>query len=304
MPFRKQPRSNFNRFSTAEEVTEDICLEGKTVLITGVNSGLGFESMRVLSKRGAHIIALARSKEKAENSCALVDGKTTPLACELSDLSSVAACADTVNSMGISIDVVMCNAGIMAPAVLHKKQGLELQFLTNHLGHFVLVNKLLDRVKQADSGRIVMLSSVAHRLAPISGIDFDNLNGNHGYNPWRCYGRSKLANLLVANELSRRLVGSNATANAVHPGLIATNLSRGTAGLVSKFMLSASTPMERSIAQGAATQCYVAAHGNLDGISGSYFANCNPARSSAKAKNIALAKKLWEVSEDLAKDYW
>jgi WW domain-containing oxidoreductase len=205
--------------------------------------------------------------------------------------------------MDIPIDVLMCNAGIMAPAVLRKKQGLELQFLTNHLGHFVLVNKLLERVKQADSGRIVMLSSAAHRLAPISGIDFDNLNGNHGYHPWRCYGRSKLANLLVANELSRRLVDSNATANAVHPGLIETNLSRSTAGPLSKFMLSISAPLKRSVAQGAATQCYVAAHGNLDGVSGSYFADCNPARSSANAKNVGLAKKLWAVSEDLAKDY-
>lgn len=297
--------SGFNRRSTAEQVTEGVDLTGKTAVITGVNSGLGLESMRVLAKRGAHVIAAARSVEKAQQACNQVEGNTTPVACELSDLASVAACADSINGLGKPIDILMCNAGIMALKDLEQVNGIEMQFATNHLGHFVLVKRLLDNIRKAEAGRVVMLSSMGHVQSPKAGIDFDNLSGDKGYDPWQFYGQSKLANLLCASELARQLkeAGCNTTANAVHPGVIRTNLSRNTGGFMAAMISLFAKPFERTIAQGAATQCYVAANPQVATTSGEYFADCNIAKPSAHAQDAALARKLWEVSEDLCSDY-
>jgi len=297
------PRSHFTRRSTAEEVTADIDLRGKTVLITGCNSGLGFESMRVLVKRGAHIIGAARTRQKAEDAGSEVGAKITPVACELSDLDSVVACTREVEALDRPVDILICNAGIMAPPELQQKYGLEMQFLTNHLGHFVLVNRLLERVKQAAAGRVVMVSSLGHLTSVPGGINFDNLSGEQGYVPFTFYGQSKLANLLMSNELARRLQGSRATSNAIHPGIIMTPLMRNLGnirGTVSKLF---SWPFSRNVQQGAATQCYAATAPSLAGVSGHYFADCNPATMSFHGKNPELARRLWSVSEDLAGEY-
>ena len=292
-------KSTFNRRSTAEQVTDGIDLSGKNIVITGVNSGLGLESMRVLAMRGANIIGLARSKDKAWQASDGIEGEITPVACELSDLESVVACSDEIKALGIPIDVLMCNAGIMAPAKLQQRYGLELQFVTNHLGHFVLANRLLDTVKQAQSGRIVMLSSMAQRQVPRGGIDFDNLSGDKGYDPWKFYGQSKLANLLCSNELANRLQGSNASCNALHPGVIKTNLGRDTGGLLSSVLMKLASVAQRSIPQGAATQCYLASSPELEGVSGQYFIDCHVAKPSPYAKDKSLAQRLWQVSEEL-----
>ena len=220
------PRGPFGRASTAEEVTEGMDLSGMRVVITGCNSGLGLETMRVLAMRGAHVIGTARTAEKAMRATRSVSGQATPVVLELSDLDSVRACASTINDMDLPIDALICNAGIMALPELKKANGIELQFAVNHLGHFVFANELLERVKQAEQGRVVMLSSCAHFFTPEGGIDFDNLDGAKSYHPWRAYGRSKLANVLYAAELSRRLEGTKVTANSLHPGVIKTNLAR------------------------------------------------------------------------------
>ncbi len=302
-PTRTAPRSPFNRRSTAEQVTEGIDLSGKTVLITGVNSGLGYESMRVLAKRGAHVIGAARTREKAKQACGQIVGETTPVPCELSDLASVVACAEEVERMGRPIDVLMCNAGIMALPKLTQKVGLELQFLTNHLGHFVLIQRLLGRVKEAVAGRVVLLSSMGHMRTPKGGINFDNLSGDKGYEGWHSYGQSKLANLLTSNELARRLEGSRATSNALHPGVISTNLNRYNQGIGASLIYLLAKPFERTVQQGAATQCQVAVHPDLAGVSGQYFADCNPKRPSRFGRDPKLARRLWDVSEELVKDY-
>jgi WW domain-containing oxidoreductase len=292
------PRSSFSRRSTSEEVTSGIDMKGKTVLITGCNSGLGFETMRVLASRGASIIGAARTVEKARTAASEISGEVTPVACELSDLDSVVACADEINAMDRPIDVLMCNAGIMAPE-LQQKYGLEMQFLTNHLGHFLLVKKLLERVKQARAGRVVMVSSLGHYAAVAGGIDFDNLSGDKRYAPFTFYGQSKLANLLMSNELARRLEGSRATSNAIHPGIIMTPLVRNVGNVRATLVGFLGWPFARSVEQGAATQCYVASSPNLEGVSGRYFADCNPARMSAHGQNPELASRLWSVSEEL-----
>lgn len=303
-------KSSFNKKSTAEQVTADIDLNGKTVVITGINSGLGNETMRVLAKRGAHIIGTARTIEKATQAANEINGHITPMACELSSFESVRECADNINLLNLPIDVLLCNAGIMALPKLELANGFEQQFNTNHLGHFLLVHNLLDQVKEAEQGRIVMLSSLAHKMAPLTGINFDNLDGNKYYNNWTFYGQSKLANLLTAVALSKRLEGSKATANAVHPGIIRTNLGRsmgGIQGLVFNNPVSgwvAGIMMgSKTVPQGAATQCYVATAPELAGVSGRYFSDSNEERPSRHGQNQKLADRLWEFSCETLKAY-
>ena len=291
--------ANFTRRSSALQVTEGLGLQGKIALITGVNSGLGFESMRVLALRGAHVIGAARTVEKAREACARVEGHTTPIACELSDLHSVDACARQVLDTDGPLDILMCNAGIMAPAQLVQQEGIELQFMTNHLGHFLLASRLLPMVMVAEQGRIVMLSSAGHTHSVTGGIDFSNLSGDRGYNPWKFYGQSKLANILTSNELARRMEGTSATCNAVHPGVIRTNLARSTKGMFSRLISVFATPFERTVEQGAATQCFVATHPGLSDISGRYLADCRESSPSKFAQEQSLARQLWRVSEKL-----
>jgi WW domain-containing oxidoreductase len=297
------PRSDFGRRSTAEEVTAGLDLSGKNILITGCNSGLGFESMRVLSRRGAHIIGLSRNRQKAADAAAEVGADITPIACDLSDFESVVESTRQIEALERPIDVLMCNAGIMALPRLQHRYGLELQFVTNHLGHFILVNRLLHRLKQAAAGRVVMVSSLGHLTTVPGGINFDNLSGEQGYTPFTFYGQSKLANLLMSNELSRRLQGSTLTSNAIHPGVIMTPLMRNIGSLRAGLGKIVSLPFARSVQQGAATQCYVATAPALEGISGGYFANCNPAIMSIHAKKRDLARRLWDFSEEKTADY-
>jgi NAD(P)-dependent dehydrogenase (short-subunit alcohol dehydrogenase family) len=286
----------FGISSTAEEVTEGLDLSGKVALITGCNSGLGLETMRVLALRGAHVIGAARTLEKAERACASIDGRCTPLVVELSDFDSVRAGAQAVRDMNLPVDMLICNAGIMALPELQRVNGLEKQFVVNHLGHFVLTNELLDSVKRARRGRIVIVSSCAHNSAPEVGIDFDNLDGSRSYAPWTAYGRSKLANGLYAAELARRLEGTGVTANSLHPGVIKTNLGRHLPSRPSSDDI-----YDKDIPQGAATQCYVAANPIPADISGQYFADSNPALANSLMYDESLARKLWTVSEELTK---
>ncbi len=289
--------SGFGYASTADDVTEGLDLSGRTILVTGCNSGLGLETLRTLSKRGARVLAAARTEDKARAACQSVQGPTLPLACELSEPSSVRACIEAVQRDSAELDAIICNAGIMALPKLEQAFGYELQFFTNHIGHFILVTGLLDRL--AENGRVVMLSSTAHTRAPSEGIQFDNLSGESNYNQWTAYGQSKLANLLFAKELAKRLAdaGSARTANAVHPGVIATNLARHLPGIARAGFGLVSPLFLKNAEQGAATQCYVATHPGAAEVSGEYFADCNVATPSRLARDPALAERLWQESE-------
>jgi WW domain-containing oxidoreductase len=296
--FKGKGPSGFGYGSTAEDVTAGLDLSGRTVLLTGCNSGIGKETLRVLAMRGAHVIAAARTLEKARAACDSVGGETTPIACELSDPASVLACAAEVIALGRPLDAVICNAGIMALPKLEQKHGYELQFFTNHIGHFILVTSLLDSL--ADKGRVVVVSSDAHNGAPSEGIQFDNLSGEREYGSWSNYGQSKLANLLFARQLAKRLEGTGKTANSLHPGVIHTNLARSM-NPIAKVALAIAGPLVlKSAAEGAATQCYLAVHPSVEGVSGKYFADCNVSKSSSKGRDDALAEKLWVVSEKIA----
>ena len=165
--FRGPGPNGFGYSSTAEDVTRGLSLEGKTILITGCNSGLGLEAMRVLALRGAHVVGTGRTKAKAEEAASSVQGKATGLECELADPRSVRACIAAIGRAGYRFDAIIGNAGIMALPKLEKAFGYELQFFTNHIGHFLLVTGLIDRL--APDGRVVMLSSAAHKMAPAAG---------------------------------------------------------------------------------------------------------------------------------------
>lgn len=290
--------SEFGKSSTAEDVTSGIDLSGKLAFVTGVNSGIGFETMRVLAMRGAHVIGTARTLAKATEAAAQVKGDVTPLACELESQESIRACAAAVASMARPLDICIANAGIMALPKLEQVNGIEKQFATNHLGHFLLVRLLQPQIEAARSARVVIVSSAAHLQAPAAGIEFDNLSGERGYRAWRAYGQSKLANILFAKALAERLGGRRAV-NALHPGVIGTNLGRHVNPLVAGVLGVAMRMFSKSVAQGAATTCYVAARPETGTLTGQYFSDCAVTEPSRMARDEKLAERLWQTSEQL-----
>ncbi len=221
------------------------------------------------------------------------------MACELSDPTSVKAAVETIKGLNVKLSAIICNAGIMALPKKEQAHGFELQFFTNHIGHFILVTGLIDSL--TGTGRVVMLSSSAHRQAPKVGIEFDNLSGDKGYGPWAAYGQSKLANLLFAKELSRRFKGTGRTALAVHPGVIATNLSRSMNPLANAVFKLAAPFVLKSPEQGAATQVYAAVHPDAGKLNGEYLADSNVSSPRTDADDPALAARLWSVSEEIVR---
>lgn len=298
--FKGRGPSGFGYNSSAEEVTEGLDLSGKTILITGCNSGIGHETMRVLAMRGATVVGAARSEEKAQQACDSVEGRCVPVVCELSEPASVRACAADVHDKVERLDAIICNAGIMALPKLEQKYGYEKQFFTNHVGHFLLVTELLDLL--AEDGRVVMVSSDAHKMPYPGGVQFDNLSGEAGYNDWRAYGQSKLANILFARELARRFEGTERTANAIHPGVIDTNLSRHMNPLLRAGLTLAGPLGLKTVGQGAATQTYAAVHPDAGSISGEYLADCNVAQGTRRSEDMEAAARLWEVTEQILEE--
>jgi len=291
--------NGFGYGTTALEAVAGCDLKGRTMLVTGCSSGIGLETIRALAATGARVIAAARTVEKARGAYEGegMKGNFLPVACELSEPASIRACVDTVKREAAPLDAIVCNAGVMAPPTLQKAHGYELQFFTNHIGHFLLVTGLLDRLTPA--GRVVVVASNAHRRAP-AGIEFDNLDGARGYAPMRAYGQSKLANVFFTQELARRLGGGGQTANCLHPGVIATNLMRTVPAIGRLAMALASPLILKTPAQGAATQCYLATNPAVATVTGAYYRDCNPAEPWPVAKDPPAAARLWEVSEQIA----
>ena len=177
----KVPHSPFDQDSTAEAVTAGLDLTDKIAIVTGCNSGIGFETMRVLALRGATVIGTGRTLEKAQAACKKVIGVTIPVALELSDFDSIVSCAADIRSLRAPIDMLICNAG-MRGSELEQVNGIEKHFYVNHLGHFLLVNQLIDRMYFVDQGRVVVVGSrQAYLAAPEAGIEFDNLGGEIDY---------------------------------------------------------------------------------------------------------------------------
>ncbi len=308
IPDTDVPQSAFGPESTAEDVTAGLDLSGKLAVVTGCTSGIGFETLRVLANRGAYVVGTGRTLEKAEAACSRVTGKTTPVALELSDFGSVVGCAATLNSLNAPVDILVCNAGMRGGGNTREfVDGLEKHFVVNHLGHFVLVNRLLENMYCAWQGRIVVVASrSAYRSAPAAGIEFDNLDARRAYSDARAYGQSKLANVLFALHLAKLLRGTRITANALHPGVINTEIDRNLSRFAQwGFAAVTSLGAGKTIAQGAATSCYVATSPLLGSTSGKYFEDCNAVTvlGDHHLYDSAMAERLWDVSTELTRDY-
>lgn len=300
------PSESFGYRSTAEEVTAGIDLTGKTALVTGCNAGIGYETLRVLTMRGATVFGLARNLEKAGEACSKVTagnvkGRAIPMACEHTDFRSVADCATAIRKTDRPIDILICNAGVYWLRTLELAQGIEKHFVINHLSHFILVNHLLDQLMSSQSGRVVVIGSDSYVDAPAAGIEFDNLSGQRYYDPAKMYGQSKLANGLFARELSRRMAGSRATSNVVTPGWVMTDTMRNM--LETSQMSQERKARAKTTEQGASTPCYVATHPDVSGVTGKYFVDCKVVVPGELMLDDTLAERLWNTSETLAAGY-
>ncbi|KAL2902535.1 Short-chain dehydrogenase TIC 32 chloroplastic [Bienertia sinuspersici] len=306
-PFTRKGVSGFSAASTATQVTEGIDANGLTAVVTGATSGIGVETTRTLTMRGVRVVLAVRNVDAGKNLKAKIleefpAAKLDVLELDLSSLASVEKFASEYKSLGLPLNVLINNAGIMATPFQLSKDNIELQFATNHLGHFHLTNLLLDAMKKTAhesnrEGRIVNVSSEAHRFTYSEGIRFDSINDESRYNRLQAYGQSKLANILHANELARRLKqeGVRITANSLHPGSITTNLLRHH-NFINGFIHTLGKLVLKDVSQGAATSCYVALHPQVEGLSGEYFMDSNIAEPTSQAKDVELAMKLWDFS--------
>ncbi|KAL5746367.1 hypothetical protein ACOSP7_027513 [Xanthoceras sorbifolium] len=313
--FSSKGPSGFSSTSTAEEVTHGIDGTGLTAIVTGASSGIGVETARVLALRGVHVVMAVRNvaaggdvKEKLLKE--IPAAKVDVMELDLSSMASVRKFASDFIARSLPLNILINNAGIMGTPFGFSKDNIEVQFATNHIGHFLLTDLLLDTMKKTakesgKEGRIVIISSSSHRHPYREGIRFDKINDPSGYGAITAYGQSKLANILHANELAKRLKedGVNITVNSLHPGAIVTNIIRYNSllkglSLVLRIMIGA---FGKTLQQGAATTCYVALHPHVRGITGEYFEDCNVAKPSAQAKDAAMAKKLWDFSTNLIK---
>jgi len=280
---------HFGRRSTADQVLAGIDLSGKRILVTGCNTGLGLETMNAFAANGATVIGLARTIQAATMGCAQASPLCIPVACDLSDLESVAAAVRAIGDIAGPLDAIVANAGVANLPSLDTRYGIEMHFMANHIGHFALVNGLADLLRD-NGGRVVIVSSGAGiEHAPPEGIMFDNLDGHRFYEPSTFYGQSKLANALYAKELSRRLSSRGIAVNSVDPGAARTRINTGYFARL----------FAKSAARAASTQALVAASPQVSGITGQYWSDCRIAKGSPLLGDAVLAARLWDVSDEI-----
>ena len=310
-------RKNFDHKTTADEVLEGIELSGKTVFITGGASGLGTETARAMATKGAHIIIAARDVAKGEEAAKTVrdatgSDKVDVIECDLASLDSVRQCAEAANAKYDKIDLLINNAGVMACPKGETADGFEMQFGTNHVGHFLLTNLLMPLVEKGDNSRIVNLSSRGHHF---DTVHFDDTNfEDREYEKWASYGQSKTANIMFSVGLENRLADKGVHSYAVHPGGIQTNLGRHLTeediAMLMKRMEenSGASVAFKNVEAGAATTCYAATAPEVEGKGGVYCEDCHVAEvndddPTGSVKSYAVdpdnAEKLWALSEEM-----
>jgi NAD(P)-dependent dehydrogenase (short-subunit alcohol dehydrogenase family) len=315
--------NGFGATSTTDDVLAGKGLSGKRVLVTGVSAGLGVETARALVAHGAHVVGAARDLAKAERATSAVRAQAANgggfelVELDLASLASVRACADTLNADGRPFDAVIANAGVMRTPFGHTAEGFETQFGTNHLGHFVLVNRIAALI--AAGGRLVNVASSGHRY---SDVDLDDPNFDRTpYDPMIAYGRSKTANILFAVEFDSRHQARGVRATAVHPGGIKTELGRHmepdeldkvVAQINAQLAADGQPPFQwKTIPQGAATSVWAAFVVPAEDVGGRYCENCqvaqiveglvNPVSPGVRpyALDPERAKALWARSEEM-----
>ncbi len=314
--------SNFGAETTTDEVLDGKTLTGRRVLVTGVSAGLGVETARALVAHGADVVGAARDLDKAHAATAAVrdaaaagGGSFEIVALDLASLASVRACADALLADGRPFDIIIANAGVMAPPFGRTADGFETQFGTNHLGHFVLVNRIASLLRSG--GRLVSLSSSGHRLAD---VDLEDPNFERtAYDPWIAYGRSKTANILFAVEFDRRHRERGVRAAALHPGVIRTELGRHMSPADEEALMASINAAQaaagrpplrhKSIPEGAATSVWTAMVADAEQVGGRYCEDCHVAeiqdgegiRGGVRpyALDAERAKAFWAASETL-----
>jgi NAD(P)-dependent dehydrogenase (short-subunit alcohol dehydrogenase family) len=280
-------------------------LNGKIAIVTGANSGIGYETAKALAQKGATVVMACRNLEKANLAASEIrlgtkDAQLDIIQLDLADLSSVHQFVETFKSRYTKLDLLINNAGVMIPPFTKTADGFELQFGANHLGHFALTGLLLDRLLETPSSRVINVSSSAHRMG--SGtIDFDNLNAERGYNASGAYAQSKLANLLFTLELNRQFqaIGADTIAASAHPGWTVTGLQKGIMHTISRIIgqqpaMGALPTLQAAVDPGVQPNDYFGPRGLVE-------MRGYPTRvdTSAAAKDPNLAKRLWNVSEEL-----
>ena len=305
----------FGATSTTDEVLEGVDLSGKRILVTGVSAGLGVETARTLAAHGAQVVGAARDLNKAKTATEQVraqaanGGGLELVELDLASLASVRACADALISAGNPFDLVIANAGVMACPKSYTSDGFETQFGTNHLGHFVLVNRIVSLLKSGS--RLVNLSSAGHRF---SDVNLDDPNFEHTpYTEFGAYGRSKTANILFAVEFDRRHKANGVRATAVHPGGIQTELARHLSPEAIKQLidginaanLAADAPVFswKTIPQGAATSVWSGIVASADEVGGHYCEDCHVAEL-AEGDDIRGGVRAYALDPDHAQALW
>lgn len=279
-------------------------MEQKIALITGANSGMGKATAAAFAKAGMHVIMLCRSEQRGkaalDDVLAASGGEVTLMLCDLSSMADIKRFCDEFKSKFKRLDILVNNAGVITPRRRETKDGLELQFGVNHIGHFLLTTNLLDLIKSTEKARIVVVGSGAHKIGK---IDFNNIPLKGGYSVFSSYGRAKLCNLLFAKELAKRLTDSGVTVNCVHPGAVATSMGMDRDTGFGKTILKLLKPFFQTPEQGAATAIYVATSDECAGVSGEYFYKCKIHKASNRANDEALSKQLWQLSEEIVDKY-
>jgi NAD(P)-dependent dehydrogenase (short-subunit alcohol dehydrogenase family) len=279
-------------------------MTGKTVVITGANSGIGKETAVSLAKAGAKVLVTARDRARGAEAVAEIqrrsgNDRVELVVFDLGDLSSVRKGAPEVLDLCDRIDVLVNNAGVVLSDRRVTADGLEATFAVNHLGHFLLTDLLLDRIKASAPSRIVNVSSTAHKGAR-GGLDFDDLQSTRHYRGMQVYSRSKLANIYFTTELAGRLEGTGVTANCLHPGTVATGYGRdGDTKGVLAFGVKVIKPFVLNAEQGAATSVYLASSPEVEGVTGRYFVKRKARSPSRVAQDPVAARRLWDMSEEL-----
>lgn len=275
-------------------------LNGKTVLVTGATGGIGRVTAEALAKMGAQMVLVGRNAQKTADTVAAVrqaagNSKVDGLVADLSTQAGVRGLAEQFLARYDRLHVLVNNAGAFFMKREQSAEGLEMTFALNHLAYFLLTNLLLDTLKASAPARIVNVSSMAHQGAR---LNLEDLQNERSFSGWSAYGQSKLANLYFTYELSRRLEGSGVTANALHPGFVATNFGKSNGGifrsLFGLFQMAAINPEE-----GAQTTIYLASAPEVQGVTGQYFDKKKAIRSSDVSYDAVIAKRLWEISEQM-----
>jgi NAD(P)-dependent dehydrogenase (short-subunit alcohol dehydrogenase family) len=279
-------------------------MAGRTVVVTGANSGIGRATAAALASAGARTVVTARDGDRGraavEDIRRATGSRSVELALfDLADLASVRAGAAELLERLDRIDVLVNNAGVVLSDRTETVDGYEATFAVNHLAPFLLTRLLVDRLVATVPARVVNVASVAHRSAR-HGLDFADLQSRHGYRGMQAYARSKLANLLFTAELARRLAGTGVTVNALHPGTVATGYGRDgdTHGFL-PFGMDVIRPVVKTPEQGARTSVFLATSPLVAGVTGGYFVGCRPRTPSRRARDQGAARRLWAVSEQL-----